>query len=127
MRPLSELLKTSKPSRPCSSLKATRVAPTVKGTSVSRPQLRTSFHVSHVLREAEIIFYIDPRWASWNLGVFVCIRYDTIWEIREDAEVLMYLKMLWHTSRNGHAYQSGEVGGPGCLDGRAATERSTLG
>ena len=23
-------------------------------------------------------FLTDPRWASWNLGVFVCIRYDMI-------------------------------------------------
>ena len=20
----------------------------------------------------------DPRWASWNLGIFVCIRYDSL-------------------------------------------------
>lgn len=28
--------------------------------------------------------YIDPRWASWNLGVFVCIRYE--WPRRNDDD-----------------------------------------
>ena len=25
---------------------------------------------------ADLLGQPDPRWASWNLGIFVCIRYD---------------------------------------------------
>ena len=32
-------------------------------------------------------FHTDPRWASWNLGVFVCIRYDMIRSLPQTTSI----------------------------------------
>lgn len=128
VQPRSERLRISKRSKPYSSLRATRAAQIAKGTSVSDRMSADSYPQIQGPGKAERLSHIDPRWASWNLGVFVCIRYEMIRTFRKLAAwVLIPLKVFWHTSRNGHAYQPSKVSGPGRLDGRAVTECTTLG
>ena len=62
-RPTAASSRIARPSRTSSSSNPTRPVPTARETNVC-PPLSVGTH-------AEVS---DPRWASWNLGVFVCIR-----------------------------------------------------
>ena len=80
--PRVKLPRISRLLRVCLNLNQTKFALIASATSVSLthlpPRLRAAVyatqHPSFDIRHANIRLTVDPRWASWNLGIFVCIR-----------------------------------------------------
>ena len=118
MRPQSERLRTSKPSRPYSSLKAIRAVLIAKEISVSEASLQISCAIGYGLDNAKMIVLFRSKMGELESGsvrVYTVLHDLRVWEICTIGT--NDLKLLWDTPGNGHAYQSSEVSGSGFLDG----------
>ena len=45
------------------------------GAMIAHATSRFFFLLEKERENADVVALPDPRWASWNLGIFVCIRY----------------------------------------------------
>ena len=118
MRPQSEQPRTSKPSRPYSSLKTIRAVLIAKETSVSEASLQPNCALGYGLDDAEVYVLYRSKMGELESGsvrVHTVLHDLSVWGICTfDTNEL---KVLWDTPRNGYAYQSSEVSGSGFLDG----------
>ena len=118
MRPQSEQLRISKPSRPYSSLKTIRAVLIAKGISVSGASLQTNCALGYVLDDAEVIVLYRSKMGELESGS-VCVH--TVLHDLSVCGICTFdtndMKLLWDTPGNGYAYQPSEVSGPGFLDG----------
>ena len=118
MRPQSEQLRTSKPSRPYSSLTTIRAVLIAKEISVSEASLQTNYYLGYGLDVAEVIVLHRSKMGELESG---SIRVHTVLHDLSVRGTCTFdtdeMKLLWDTPRNGYAYQSSEVSGSGFLDG----------
>ena len=118
MRPQSEQLRTSKPSRLYSSLKTIRAVLIAKEISVSEVSLQTRYALGYDLDDAEVIVLHRSKMGELESG---SVRVHTVLHDLSVWGTCTFdtndLKLLWDTPGNGYAYQSSEVSGSGFLDG----------
>ena len=61
--------------------------PIARGINVSIVSPKEYSTIIYLGQITDVLFQTDPRWASWNLGVFVCIRYAAALSIQKSVIV----------------------------------------